>query len=129
MWKNGRLENEVNIEKKKTQAESLKIKELTEKNRELELLLMNNKSNKDNTINLMNKIIENDEEIRKLRESIPFKLEKEEKLMSVIFVYSNKEIHYSIICKNTEIFSSIENLLYKEYPKYSETENYFIFNG
>lgn len=123
------LENELNIEKKKTEKESLKVKELNEKNKELQLLLNNNNSNRDNTITLMNKIISKDEEIRELKERFPFNLEKGEKLISIIFISFNQEIHYSIICKNTDIFSTVENFLYNEYPKYRETENYFIFNG
>ena len=123
------LEIELNNERKKNQKESLKVKELTEKNKELEFLLKNNNSSKDNTINLMNKIILKDKEIRELKKSFPFKLEKGEKLISVIFISTSQDIHYSIICKNTDLFSSVENILYNEYPKYRETENYFIVNG
>ena len=123
------LENELDIEKKKTQKESLKVKELNEKNKELQSLINNNNSDKDNTITLMNKIISKDEEIRELKERFPFNLEKGEKLISIIFISLNQEIHHSIFCKNTDVFTTVENLLYNEYPKYRETENFFIFNG
>ena len=34
-----------------------------------------------------------------------------------------------MICKNTDLFSRLENELYKEYKSYKETENYFLVNG
>jgi len=49
--------------------------------------------------------------------------------MSVIFFSTNQKIHYSIICKNTDLFTKIETQLYKEYPEYGNLENYFIVNG
>lgn len=49
--------------------------------------------------------------------------------MSVIFISPNQKIHYSIICKNTDQFTKIETLLYKEYPDYGDLENYFVVNG
>ena len=49
--------------------------------------------------------------------------------MSVIFVSSDKNIHYSIICKNTDKFSKIENMLYDAYPKLINSENNFLVNG
>ena len=38
-------------------------------------------------------------------------------------------MHYSIICKNTQKFTELEEKLYKEYPEYSKSNNYFIING
>ena len=49
--------------------------------------------------------------------------------MSVIFISSDQKIHYSIICKNSDLFNKIEIQLYKEYPKYRDIENYFVVNG
>ena len=49
--------------------------------------------------------------------------------MTVIFISLDQKIHYSIICKNTDIFSKIEKDLYDEYPEYGEEENYFLANG
>ena len=69
------------------------------------------------------------EEIKNLKLKFPFELSENEELMSVIFISSDLTIHYSIICKNTDQFTKIETELYKEYPKYKETENYFIVNG
>ena len=49
--------------------------------------------------------------------------------MSVIFTSVDQKAHYSIICKNTDTIHRLEEELYKEYPEYSETENYFLCNG
>ena len=49
--------------------------------------------------------------------------------MSIIFISSNQQLHYSVIRKNTDEFHKIEGELYKKYPEYSENENYFIFKG
>ena len=50
-------------------------------------------------------------------------------LMPVIFQSVDSKIHYAIICKNTDRFNMIENILYDKYPEYIENENYFIVNG
>ena len=77
-------------------------------------------------------IIEKDKKIKDLELKItrfPFTLEKGEKLMTIIFITPDQKLHYSVICKNTEEFHKIEGQLYKEYPEYTENENYFILNG
>ena len=69
------------------------------------------------------------QEIKELKEKLPFDLEKNEKLMTVIFTTFDNKLHYAVICKNTHIFNIIENMLYKKYPEYLESENYFTVNG
>ena len=49
--------------------------------------------------------------------------------MPVIFQSVDSQLHYAIICKNTDRFNMIENLLYDKYPEYIEKENFFICNG
>ena len=58
----------------------------------------------------------------------PIELSKGEKLISVIFSSQNENMIYSIICKNTEKFSKLEEKLYKDYPEYSKFDNYFKIN-
>ena len=43
----------------------------------------------------------------------------------------NQEIDedYSIIAKNTDPFSKVENILYEQYPSFKETKNCFLVNG
>ncbi len=49
--------------------------------------------------------------------------------MCVYFTSMDQKIHYPIPCIDTDIFAEIEEKLYKEYPEYRETNNYFISNG
>ena len=50
-------------------------------------------------------------------------------MMSVIFISFDENIHYSLICKNDDIFSDIEQKFYDQYPEYKNTENDFIIKG
>ena len=80
-------------------------------------------------VDKMNELLE---EIRirdKIISSYPVQLLEGEKLLSVIFVSIDKKINYSVICKNTNKFNEIENVLYDAYPEYAEKENYFSVNG
>ena len=58
-----------------------------------------------------------------------FDLKKREFLIPVIFQSVDSEINYAIICKNTDKFNMVENILYDKYPEYIESENYFLVNG
>ena len=78
---------------------------------------------------LMKKIESKDNEINKLKTAIPFELKEGEELLTVIFVSNDQKIHYSFICKNTEIFSLVEKRLYEVYPEFEESENYFLVHG
>ena len=100
---------------------------LIELNKELKNL--NESLNKTINIDKMNELLE---EIRikdKIISSYPVQLLEGEKLLSVIFVSIDKKINYSVICKNTNKFNEIENILYDAYPEYVEKENYFVVNG
>ena len=59
----------------------------------------------------------------------PIKLKENEKLISVIFTSVDQNIHYSIVCKNTNTINNLEAELYSKFPEYSETENYFLCKG
>ena len=42
----------------------------------------------------------------------------------------DQTIHnFKAIAKNTDNFSKLEDILYKEYPNYKDTDNFFIVNG
>ena len=86
----------------------------------------NKKDNKDIIIKELNN------EIDKLKEKLsryPFELSKGDKLMSVIFTSSEQNLHYSVICKNTQKFTELETKLYNDIPEYSKSNNYFMING
>ena len=50
-------------------------------------------------------------------------------IMSVIFISSDPNVHFSVSCLKTNTFAEIEEKLYKQYPQYRETNNNFIANG
>ena len=77
----------------------------------------------------MEEIQKKNNELEELKTKLPFNLNKDEKLMTVIFISDAQDIHYSLICKNTDKFNVIENRLYEAFPQYLESENYFIANG
>ena len=66
--------------------------------------------------------------INEMKLDFPVFLDKEQ-LISVIFTSFDKAIHYSVVCKSTDDFSTIESLLYKKYPKYKKNNNIFVSNG
>jgi len=126
------LEEELKQEKEK-------IKKLEEKINQLNYLLKNNSNNhNNNNINvgnpndLLQSIIKKDKIIEDLRLKLarfPFELSEGEKLISIIFTSTDQKIHYSIICKNTDIFYNLELKLYQKYNELSDLENYFTVNG
>ena len=91
-----------------------------------------NKDKNENIISLMKQLKIKDDKINELKEinkKNPFNLKSGEKLMTVIFQSYDSSINYALICKNTDKFSKIENMLYDKYPEYLENENYFTVNG
>ena len=73
-------------------------------------------------------ILKKDKEIENLKIKLarfPFELNEGEKLMSVIVSSKEDDILYSIICKNTDKFSKIENIFLEKNIEYSENEYYF----
>ena len=80
-----------------------------------------------NDKNKTNNIIELENEIKLFRTYYNFS--SNEKLISIQFISCNQDIDFSIITKNSDEFSKIEKILYDKYPKYKDSENYFLVNG
>ena len=53
------------------------------------------------------------------------------KMMTVNFISMDQHIHFAIPCidTDTDTFAEVEEKLYKQFPKYRETNNNFIANG
>ena len=131
--KNKKLEKDLKESEKiinDLRKEIKKYEELKNKIEENKIAIMNlGEKTKES---LIEKIIEKDNEINDLRTKLsrlPFILEEGEKLISIIFTSSDQNLHYSIICKNTDEFHKVEGQLYKDNPAYSENENYFLLGG
>ena len=106
------------------------IEQQNEKIKDLENQLKNNNIIK----SLKNEIKLKDKEINELK----MKLEKinlnknifdKESIRCVNFKSIDENINYAIPCIKTDLFSEIEEKLYKKYPQYRKTKNYFISNG
>ena len=54
---------------------------------------------------------------------------KRKDMMCINFTSSDQKINYAIPCIGGDIFAEVEEKLYKEYPEYRETNNFFIVNG
>ena len=92
---------------------------------------MNNIQNNSND-KLINLLSKKEEKINDLEEKIkryPFILEKNERLMAIIFYSVDQKVNYPMICKNTDTINKLEGKLYEEYPNLSERENYFLCKG
>ena len=77
----------------------------------------------------MNELYQKIADLQEKLNRFPFILKKNEKLISIIFSSVGQNIHYSIVCKNTDDLNKLERELYREYPQFSETDNYFIYKG
>ena len=81
---------------------------------------------------LYDEIDEKEKKIDRLRIKLsrfPFELATGERLMSIIVISSDRRILYSIICKNTDTFTKIEDELYDQFPQYRKYDIYFRHNG
>ena len=47
----------------------------------------------------------------------------------VNFISSDQTVHYAVTCIKTDIFAEVEEKLYRQYPRFRETNNSFIANG
>ena len=104
----------------------MKIELSIEKSKNEEL-----KSNTDDKLNndandkLYKEIYDLNEKLKRY----PVVLEQNEKLISIIFTSSEQKKYYSIICKNTDNINKLETEIYKEFPDFIETDNYFLCKG
>ena len=138
----GSLESKINlIERRKKEDNKKELNSLLEEEKEKNLKL--EKENSDlkkqlevkNELNL-NKIketkeykeIENEnKELKSQLSKFPFK--EGEKIMSIIFMSLDERLHYSIICKNTDIFYTVLTELKENFPEYFEKDIIYILKG
>ena len=67
-------------------------------------------------------------EIRKLKEIFPFEYAKGDKIFTVNFISLNEDIHYSMICKNTDKFYRLEDAFYDKFPEYKNCSNFYLIH-
>ena len=114
---NDNLNKTIKEKDKLLKDENLKDESLNKKIKEFEIISNKTKIN----------ITELENEIKLYRTYYNFS--PNEKLISIKFISINQDIDFTIIIKNSDKFSKIENILYDKYPKYKDSENYFLVNG
>jgi len=127
------LNNQLLKEKKKNDILYQENSKLKNENKELKVKINNlniqiNPNNNNNSIK-MNELYETIKDLQEKLNRFPFTLEKNEKLMSIIFSSVGQNIDYSIVCKNSDDINKLERELYRKYPQFSKTDNYFICKG
>ena len=95
----------------------------------MKLKSQNNINNNTNNDAKMVKLYEKIEELTEKINRYPFILEKNEKMLSIVFISISQNVNYSMICKNTDSIHKLEEELYKEYPNLAESDNYFLCKG
>ena len=129
------LKNNIDKLKLKLEQANQQIIELEEQIGEYKNFISSyNVKNKNNTekkkvLQYVDELIKKEKEINEIKSRYPCELLKGEKMLCLCFISLNEDIHYSIICKNTDKFSSIEESFYEKYPELIESVNSFICNG
>ena len=123
--KNNELSKEIEsmkLEHKALQDKILKLNDEIENKRE-------NDEKEAKTVNLLEELRKKENELKEIQSRYPVILLQGEKLICVILLSMDQKIKYPLICKSTDKFTKIEELLYKEFPEYRESENIFLVNG
>ena len=108
---------------------------LSSENKTLKEIINQLQNSSQNNINNSNdqidklRLYEKIEELTEKLNRYPFTLEKNEKMLSVVFISASEKVNYSMICKNTDTIHKLEEELYKEYPELTESENFFLCKG
>ena len=108
------------------------IEDQNKKIKQLEYQLNNKNETYENKLRLKDKKID---ELNKKLENLIINSNMSDQLINrkqmicVNFTSMDQKINLAIPCIKADIFAEIEEKLYKEYPEYRETNNYFIANG
>ena len=125
------LQNALNNNEKKYKDEVNNNKILREKVDSYKNYSNNNNSLVAKFMELMEDLKIKEKKLNEIKSQLKFDLSEGEKLMTVIFTSTKHDCFQSFICKNTDLFSRLEKLLYEkeEYKEYKLIENYFLVGG
>ena len=122
------LEKELSNEKKKNE-ELTKELEDVKKNAPKEKQIVEVKPTIENKDELFQNLLLKDKEISELKKKLEncILLSEGEELISIIFIYEEKNVHYSIICKNVDNLPFAEQKLFEKFPEMKPEEyDYYI---
>ncbi len=81
-------------------------------------------------MNLYSEIVNLNTQINKLKMNKNTNLDFiKPEILCIQFISIDEIVDFAIPCKNTDIFGHLEEQLYKHYPDYKGTNNYFTCNG
>ena len=124
------LKNELSKAKKIIEQQKLTIQELQNKLNNYNNIINNLNNDINNYRNIISKKdIELNNYKSQLNNNIPNNKIYINDMMSVNFISSDQDVHFSIPCLKTNTFAEVEEKLYKEFPQYRETNKYFLANG
>ena len=75
------------------------------------------------------KLKKKEDEFEQIKNQLGFDLKEGEKIMTINFTSIDQKFHCSFICKNTDIFSTLEIKLYSKYEEYKDKDTYFMSNS
>ena len=131
------IEEKTNLMNYKKNWRNLKMKKIKLLKRKIILNLKKKNLNNFIMTSLINSLMKKNknDNLKKMYESqkklynksFPFEiLNEEEKILNINFITFDENIHYSIICKNTDKLINIINKFYDKYPEYKEFKNILI---
>ena len=115
-----------NIELKKQNNTLQKLKE--DAINKIKNININNNNDK-KIIELYEKLEIKEKEIKDLKNKLDNNSNDFSNLMTVIFYSTDHKIHYSLICKKTDTFISLEKQLFETFPECQDSEYFFMVNG
>ena len=135
------LQSNNNDEINKLKNELTKARKIIEQQKLTINDLQNKLNNSNNIINNLNNEINNykniiskkDLELNNIKSQLNNNIPKNkfyfDDNICVNFISSDQNVHYAVPCIKTNTFAEVEEKLYKQYPQYRETNNYFTANG
>ena len=117
------LEKELSDEKKKNE-DLTKELETARKNPPKENKNVEDNSTTENRDEFLQNILLKDKEISELKKKLDnsIVLLEGEELISIIFIYEEKHVHYSIICKNVDSLAIAEQKLFAKFPEMKDED-------
>ena len=123
------LEKELSDEKKRNE-NLIKELEALKKNEPIEKKIVEVKPTTENNEEFLQNLLLKDKEISELKKKLEncIILSEGEELISIIFIYEEEHIHYSVICKNVDSLSIAEQKLIEKFPIMKEEEFDYYLN-
>ena len=124
------LEKELNDEKKKNE-DLAKELEALKKSAPKEKQIVEVKTTNENKEEFLQNLLLKDKEISELKKKLEncIILSEGEELISIIFIYEEQHVHYSVICKNVDNLNLTEQKLIEKFPVMKDEEYDYYFDN